>query len=63
MTSGGAHALCRDSERSLDLSARSRALSHFCNARPTLYRNAPVEHAGNGGENLKSGKKLSVHPT
>ncbi len=43
---------------------RDRARFHvFGNARPTLYRNAPLEHAGNGGKNLKSGKKLSVHPT
>ena len=35
----------------------------FCTARPTLYRNVPFEHAMNDGENLKSDKKLSVHPT
>ena len=43
---------------------RDRARFHvYGNVRPTLYRNAPLEHAGNGGKNLKSGKKLSVHPT
>jgi len=35
----------------------------FGNARPTLYRNVPFEHAMNDAEKLKSNKKLSVQPT